>query len=210
MKDIKPIKIVLVGESGVGKTNLIRVTNNEPFQKDVNSTVSSSFLEKDIIVNNKKYSYNLWDTAGQEVYRSLNQIYLKNAKIVLIVFALNDKKLFKETDFWINNTKEALEKGKYMMALVGNKSDLLDEQEVSDEEVKKKAEELKIDFIITSAAADAVGFRQFLEELIKKCIKNIGFKDDEKSFNLIEEKKTEENNEVNGSNGNGSKKKKCC
>ena len=210
MKDIKPIKIVLVGESGVGKTNLIRVANNEPFQKDVNSTVSSSFLEKDIIVNNKKYSYNLWDTAGQEVYRSLNQIYLKNAKIVLIVFALNDKKSFKETDFWINNTKESLKEGKYMMALVGNKSDLLDEQEVSDEEVKKKAEELKIDFIITSAAADAVGFRQFLEELIKKCIKNIGFKDDEKSFNLIEEKKTEENNEVNGSNGNGSKKKKCC
>ena len=210
MKDIKPIKIVLVGESGVGKTNLIRVANNEPFQKDVNSTVSSSFLEKDIIVNNKKYSYNLWDTAGQEVYRSLNQIYLKNAKIVLIVFALNNKKSFKETDFWINNTKESLKEGKYMMALVGNKSDLLDEQEVSDEEVKKKAEELKIDFIITSAAADAVGFRQFLEELIKKCIKNIGFKDDEKSFNLIEEKKTEENNEVNGSNGNGSKKKKCC
>ena len=210
MKDIKPIKIVLVGESGVGKINLIRVANNEPFQKDVNSTVSSSFLEKDIIVNNKKYTYNLWDTAGQEVYRSLNQIYLKNAKIVLIVFALNDKKSFKETDFWINNTKESLKEGKYMMALVGNKSDLFDEQEVSDEEVKKKAEELKIDFIITSAAADAVGFRQFLEELIKKCIKNIGFKDDEKSFNLIEEKKTEENNEVNGSNGNGSKKKKCC
>ena len=210
MKDIKPIKIVFIGESGVGKTNLIRVANDEPFKKEAYSTVSNSFLEKDIIVNNKKYTYNLWDTAGQEVYRSLSKLYLENAKIVLIVFALDNKKSFKETDFWINNTKESLKEGKYMMALVGNKSDLYDEQEVSDEEVKKKAEELKIDFVITSAAIDAVGFRQFLEELIKKCIKNIGFKDDEKSFNLIEEKKNEENNEVNGSNVNGSKKNKCC
>ena len=205
MKDIKPIKIVFIGESGVGKTNLIRVANDEPFKKEAYSTVSNSFLEKDIIVNNKKYTYNLWDTAGQEVYRSLSKLYLENAKIVLIVFALDNKKSFKETDFWINNTKESLKEGKYMMALVGNKSDLFDEQEVSDEEVKKKAEELKIDFVITSAAIDAVGFRQFLEELIKKCIKNIGFKDDEKTFNL-----TEENNEVNDGNGNGREKKKCC
>ena len=213
MKDIKPIKIVLVGESGVGKTNLIRVANDEPFKKEAYSTVSNSFLEKDIIVNNKKYTYNLWDTAGQEVYRSLSKLYLENAKIVLIVFALDNKKSFKETDFWINNTKESLKEGKYMMALVGNKSDLLDEQEVSDEEVKKKAEELKIDFIITSAAADAVGFRQFLEELIKKFIKNIGFNEEEekqkeKSFNLKEEKKNEENNVVNVVELN--QKKKCC
>ena len=121
MKDKKAIKIVFVGESGVGKTNLIRISNDEPFQKERDCTLSSSFLEKDIIVNNKQYSYNLWDTAGQEIYRSLNKIYLKNSKIVFVVFALNDKKSYQEVDFWINSTKEALEEGKYIMALVGNK-----------------------------------------------------------------------------------------
>ena len=208
MSEEPKIKIVLVGESGVGKTNLIRVINDEPFEKSANSTVSSSYYEKDIIINNKRYCYSLWDTVGQEVYRSLNQMYLKDAKIVLVVFALNNKISYQETNFWINSTKEALEEGKYIMALVANKSDLYNEQEVTDEEVKKRADELNIDFVLTSAAEDAVGFRQFLEELIKKFIKNIGFDlGKDKTFNLNEEKKNEENNEnIN----NGNKKKKCC
>ena len=211
MSEEPKIKIVLVGESGVGKTNLIRVINDEPFEKSANSTISSSYYEKEIIINNKRYCYSLWDTVGQEVYRSLNQMYLKDAKIVLVVFALNNKISYQETNFWINSTKEALEEGKYIMALVANKSDLYNEQEVSDEEVKKKADELKIDFKLTSAVEDAVGFRQFLEDLIKKFINNIGFnpeEDEEKSFNLNEEKKNEENNVVNAVELN--KKKKCC
>ena len=208
MSEEPKIKIVLVGESGVGKTNLIRVINDEPFEKSANSTISSSYYEKEIIINNKRYCYSLWDTVGQEVYRSLNQMYLKDAKIVLVVFALNNKISYQETNFWINSTKEALEEGKYIMALVANKSDLFNEQEVTDEEVKKRADELNIDFVLTSAAEDAVGFRQFLEELIKKFIKNIGFDlGKDKTFNLNEEKKNEENNEnIN----NGNKKKKCC
>ena len=208
MSEEPKIKIVLVGESGVGKTNLIRVINDEPFEKSANSTISSSYYEKEIIINNKRYCYSLWDTVGQEIYRSLNQMYLKDAKIVLVVFALNNKISYQETNFWINSTKEALEEGKYIMALVANKSDLFNEQEVTDEEVKKRADELNIDFVLTSAAEDAVGFRQFLEELIKKFIKNIGFDlGKDKTFNLNEEKKNEENNEnIN----NGNKKKKCC
>ena len=76
------------------------------------------------------------------------------------------------------------------MALVANKSDLYNEQEVTDEEVKKRADELNIDFVLTSAAEDAVGFRQFLEELIKKFINNIGFDlGKDKTFKLNEEKK---------------------
>ena len=79
----------------------------------------------------------------------VNKIYLKNSKIVFVVFALNDKKSYQEVDFWINSTKEALEEGKYIMALVANKSDLYNEQEVTDEEVKKRADELNIDFVLT-------------------------------------------------------------
>ena len=208
MSEEPKIKIVLVGESGVGKTNLIRVVNDESFQKEAISTISSSYIEKDIIVNNKKFCYSLWDTVGQETYRSLNEMYIKDAKIVLVVFALNDKKSYQETNFWINNAKGSLKKGKYLMALVGNKSDLVSEQEVTDEEVKKRAAELEIDFTLTSAAEDAVGFRVFLEDMIKKFIKTIGFElKIEKTFNLNEEKKKEEKNEnIN----NRKKNKKCC
>jgi len=210
MNDEEKIKIVLVGESGVGKTNLIRVVNGESFQEEIQSTISSSYYEKDIIINNKQYIYTLWDTAGQEAYRSLNKMFLKKSKIVIVVFALNDKKSFNEVDFWVNNAKEELKEGKYIMALVGNKSDLFDEQEVPDDDVKKKADELKIDFKLTSAAEDAVGFKQFLEDLIRKYIKNIGVGkglEKENTFNL-NEKNDEENKEGNAVIA--TKKKKCC
>ena len=213
MSDEEKIKIVLVGESGVGKTNLIRVANDEDFQEEEQCTISSSYYEKDIIINNKQYTYTLWDTAGQEAYRSLNKMFLKKSKIVIIVFALNDKKSFGEVDFWVNNAKEELKEGEYIMALVGNKSDLFDEQEVPDDDVKKKADELKIEFKLTSAAEDAVGFKQFLEDLIRNYIKKIGFGkggEKENTFSL-EEKNQEENNEGNGGNPNfARKKKKCC
>ena len=96
------------------------------------------------------------------------------------------------------------------MALIGNKLDLFEEQEVSEEDVKKKADELKIDFKLTSAAEDAVGFKQFLEDLIRKYIKNIGVGkglEKENTFNL-NEKNDEENKEGNAVIA--TKKKKCC
>ena len=210
MNDEEKIKIVLVGESGVGKTNLIRVVNGESFQEEIQSTISSSYYEKDIIINNKQYTYTLWDTAGQEIYRSITKSFIQNSKIVFIVFAINDKKSFKEVDYWINSIKEELKEGKYIMALVGNKSDLFDEQEVPDDDVKKKADELKIDFKLTSAAEDAVGFKQFLEDLIRKYIKNIGVGkglEKENTFNL-NEKNDEEKKEGNAVIAK--KKKKCC
>ena len=204
------IKISFVGEAGVGKTNIIRVLNDEPFRLDRHSTLNSSFIEKDIIINNKQYTYALWDTAGQEIYRSITKSFIQNSKIVFIVFAINDKKSFKEVDYWINSIKEELKEGHYIMALIGNKLDLFEEQEVSEEDVKKKADELKIDFKLTSAAEDAVGFKQFLEDLIRKYIKNIGVGkglEKENTFNL-NEKNDEEKKEGNAVIAK--KKKKCC
>ena len=204
------IKITFVGEAGVGKTNIIRVLNDEPFRLDRHSTLNSSFIEKDIIINNKQYTYALWDTAGQEIYRSITKSFIQNSKIVFIVFAINDKKSFKEVDYWINSIKEELKEGHYIMALIGNKLDLFEEQEVSEEDVKKKADELKIDFKLTSAAEDAVGFKQFLEDLIRKYIKNIGVGkglEKENTFNL-NEKNDEEKKEGNAVIAK--KKKKCC
>ena len=205
------IKITFVGEAGVGKTNIIRVLNDEPFKLDRHSTLNSSFIEKDIIINNKQYTYALWDTAGQEIYRSITKSFIQNSKIVFIVFAINDKKSFKEVDYWINSIKEELKEGHYIMALIGNKLDLFEEQEVSEEDVKKKADELKIDFKLTSAAEDAVGIKQFFEKLMKDFIKNIGFHKElekENIINLNEEKNKEENNKKIFNNGG--KKKKCC
>ena len=208
----KKIKVVLIGESGVGKTNLIRVAIGESFESHTESTLSSSFFESEIIYKNKKYNYSLWDTAGQEVYRSLNKIFIMDSKIVIVVFAINNKKSYEQVDFWINYTKEILTEGNYIMALVGNKSDLYEEQQISDEEMIKKAEDNKIKFKLTSAREDPVGFTEFLEALLKDFINNIGFKKSENEKNItLEDKKDEEMNENDGKDGKKkNKKKKCC
>ena len=217
MEDDKIIKIILLGESGVGKTNLIQVALDQPFQKEKISTLISSYYESEIIIQNKKYIYTLWDTAGQEVYRSLNKSFIKDSKIVILVFAINNRKSFEEIDYWINSVKESLEENKYIMALVANKSDLFDEQEIPDEEIMKKGKELNIKTKITSAAEDSVGFKMFLEELLKDFVKSgIPFKK-KRTFNLewenVEKTEDEKNNNKLDNNRNVSNarnKKKCC
>ena len=218
MDDDKVIKIILLGESGVGKTNLIQVALGNPFQKETDSTLISSYLESEIIIQNKKYMYALWDTAGQEVYRALNKMFIKDSKIIILVFAINNRKSFEEINFWINCVKDNLEENKYIMALVANKSDLIEEQEVPDEEIMKKGEELNIKVKITSAAEDSVGFKMFLEELLKDLVKSGIPLDRRQTFSLEEEidegNDEEKNNNENDNNKNtgnkGKKKKKCC
>ena len=190
MSDDRGIKVVLLGESGVGKTNLIRVSMGKPFDKNENSTISSSYYENDIKVKDKKYLYCLWDTAGQEFYRSLNKIFIKESKIIIIVFAINSKESFEQIDFWLNYTKDILGSDNYIFGLVGNKSDLYEEQSVSDQEIQKKAQELQIKYKITSAATDSVGFKEFLDELLTEYINKYSPQeiDKPKSFKISEDK----------------------
>ena len=208
MTESERIKIVLIGESGVGKTNLIQVAMGKPFQRDTESTISSSYFEGDIIINNKQYFYSLWDTAGQEAYRSLNKMFINGSKIVLVVFAINNKTSFEEVDFWVNYAKETLGKQKYVLALVGNKSDLIEEQKISDEEIEKKSKEINAVLKITSAAEDSVGFKQFLDRLLKQYVTKVGVElENKKTFTLQSEKEEEKEEEKNEGN---TKKKKCC
>ena len=170
MSENRGIKVVLLGEAGVGKTNLIRVAMGKSFETNINSTLASSFYEAQINVNDKIYQYYLWDTAGQEVYRCVNKIFIKESKVVIIVFAINNRESFNNVDFWINYVKEILDDDTYILALVGNKGDLYDDQEIPDEEMDKKAKSFGIKFKITSAATDAQGFKTFLDELLEEYI----------------------------------------
>ena len=208
MSDERSIKVVLLGEAGVGKTNLIRVAMGKPFEKEENSTISSTFFENEVVLNNKKYSYCLWDTAGQEIYRSLNKIFMKESKIVIIVFSIDSRQSFDQIDFWLNYIKEILGNDNYIIGLVGNKSDLFLNQQISDKEMNKKAEELQVKFKITSAAKDKVGFKEFLEDLLKEYINKYSPQDIGKldSFKITKEK--DDNDE--GDNKGNKRKKNCC
>ena len=95
----RAIKVILLGEAGVGKTNLIRRVMGLDFDKNLTSTVISSYCENDIVIEKLKYSYQIWDTAGQEKFHSLNKLFIKNSKIVIVIFAINNKESFNKINF---------------------------------------------------------------------------------------------------------------
>ena len=188
MDEENAIKIILIGESGVGKTNLINVFFGKEFNINTVSTSTSYFFEGKYRYNNNNYFYNIWDTAGQEQYRSLNKLFIKDAKIVLCVYSINSAESFDQMEFWINYVKDILAEGSYILGIVANKSDLYLEQNVTEEQGRNLAEKHNCDFVITSALTNVEGFKEFVNELIEKCINNllgIGTKDpNNRGFNI--------------------------
>ena len=183
MSSYNAIKIILLGESGVGKTNLINVALDKKFEQNSIPSANSSFLEGVLKYNEKRYSYTLWDTAGQELYRSLNKIFMKGAKIVIFVYSIDNEQSFNQIEYWINSANETLGEEKYISAILANKSDLFEIQKISDDKGKELAKKHNMKFKLTSALDDVQGFKNFLKELILDYIDLIG-PEEEKNFNI--------------------------
>ena len=159
------IKVILLGESGVGKTNLIGVSQGKPFNPNSVSSMGSSYSQATIKYKDKEYQYVLWDTAGQESYRSLNKLFMYNAKVIIFVYSIDNPYSFKELNYWIETAENEVE-GHCIKGIVGNKNDLYDMQKVKDEEAEEFAEKLGMKIKFTSALSDPNGFKSFLNELI--------------------------------------------
>ena len=221
MSDDRGIKVILLGEAGVGKTNLIRVALGKEFEEDTATSLTSSFYDGTIFVDNKNYSYCLWDTAGQELYRAVNKIFIKDSKIVLIVFAINNKQSFEEIDFWYNYTNEILGEGDHIIALIANKSDLYEEKQVSNEEGEEFAKSIGAIFVSTSAK-NASGINALFENIAHKIIDptfDFAAEEKKKAEAYKKKKKKEKAEEDAAANNKGvklsaqnleKKKKACC
>ena len=163
-------KVVIVGDSGVGKTNLIgRYLKNE-YRQDTKATVGVEFGEKKFDINGLKIKAQLWDTAGQERYKAITSMYYKGAKGALIVFDLSSKTTFVNAEKWYNEIKKATDPS-INLILVGNKSDLKDKRQVNTEDAENKAKEMGIAYMETSALnAENVdkAFSWLIEEISKK------------------------------------------
>ena len=166
--DDEEIKVILVGEMGTGKTSLINTAIGLSFQDKLPSTTTNSIVNKVMEIKGKKYSINLWDTIGQEKYRSLTKIFMKGAKVVIFVYDITSRHTFTELDFWFRSTQEIINE-KIVMGIIGNKSDLFLKEEVSEEEGRKLAKDKGFEFALTSAKNSSI-FCEFLEKLVKKYI----------------------------------------
>ena len=106
MDEVIPCKIVLIGESGVGKTSIISRFVNNKFSSTLPSTPGAVFATKTILIEGKKIKFEIWDTAGQEKYRALAKVFYKNAHVCILVYDITRRETFEELkNFWINEIK---------------------------------------------------------------------------------------------------------
>jgi Ras-related protein Rab-11A len=194
-------KLILIGDSYVGKSNILLKYLKNQFNENSKTTIGVEFGTKNIIINNKRIKIQIWDTAGQERYRSITSAYYKGAKGALIVYDITRKNTFDNIDKWITDLKLNGDKN-ICIIILGNKSDLIDKREINKNDGIKKAEMYKTAFLETSAL-NGDNISKAFDELIEQIVinnKNI-FQDDneneiDKGVNLNDEK-----------NNN---KKKCC
>ena len=146
------IKVVLLGESAVGKTSIITRFVENKFKQDTMSSLSANFVSKKIeIGNNKSIKFDIWDTAGQEKYRALAKIFYQDSKIVILVYDITNKNSFNELkNYWYEKVKEN-SSSDIIFAIAGNKCDLYEKEEVEKTEGEKFAKEIGAIFHETSA-----------------------------------------------------------
>ena len=155
MSDINQMenfKVVLLGESGVGKTSIISQFIDSTFQEDIQASTGGTFSSKTLAYDNgKTLKFEIWDTAGQERYRSLTRMFYKDAGAALLVYDITNNLSFEEIkNYWTEQIKEAAPQD-IIIAIVANKSDLYEEEQVDEGEARNLAKELGAIFCSTSA-----------------------------------------------------------
>mgnify|MGYP002627447544 CR=1 FL=1 len=147
--DVK-YKIMVLGESKVGKTSLIKRYTKDQFGGVYLTTVGMDFQDKIIEIEDKKVRLQVWDTAGQERFRNVTKSYFQSSHGLLVVYDITDRESFEKINFWMDNIKNnAPENAK--LILVGNKCDLADERKVTIEDGENKARNYNIKFFEASA-----------------------------------------------------------
>jgi len=159
-------KVVLIGDTGVGKSNLLsRFTRND-FSMESKSTIGVEFATRTIVVDTKVIKAQIWDTAGQEKYRAITSAYYRGAVGALLVYDITRTPTFDHLERWLTELLNNADKDISVM-LVGNKSDLKHLRAVSTEQAKDFAEKHKLSFIETSAL-DCTNVESAFTEILTK------------------------------------------
>ena len=201
-------KVVLVGDSGVGKTCLIQRYVNDKYSDNTESTSASTYTYKIVEYKdyNKSVSLDIWDTAGQEVYRAMARNFYLNASIGILVYDIRRRESFESIkDYWYDQLKQSGEEN-IVLGLAGNKCDLFQEEKVTEEEAKKYAKSIGAVFHLTSCK-ESIGIDELFEECGKKYLEvnNLIGKSEnnEKKEKIVLDKKK-------AGNDKSSRGKKCC
>ena len=198
-REIPEIKIILLGETAVGKTSIIKRFYDDEFNEYENSSITMSYVDKTIEIDNKKYKLIIWDTIGQETYRSISKLFLNETKIVILVYSIVNKASFENLTFWYNLYQEELG-NEPVLGVAGNKADLFNNQEITYEEAKSFADSKGAIFAEISAKENRQTIDVFMNNLVKAYISK-----NKKDLKPDDTKIKLDNKKINKSNNNG-----CC
>ena len=163
-------KLILIGDSSVGKSNILLKYLRNEFDENSKATVGVEFGTKNILINGKKIKIQICDTAGEERYRSITSAYYKGAKGAFIVYDITRKTTFDNIDKWISDLKLNGDKN-ICIIILGNKSDLNEKRQVQEKDGMQKAEMFKTAFLETSAL-NGDNITKAFDELIEQIYQN--------------------------------------
>ena len=143
-------KYIIIGDASVGKSNLLLRFAYGEFREEYQVTIGVEFGAKNVKIRGQTYRIQIWDTTGQENYRSITRNYYKNSACALLVYDITNRESFTNIKTWVDECKNQTAKTIFFV-LVGNKSDLGDQREVTEEEGKELAVQLGIPFYESSA-----------------------------------------------------------
>ena len=198
-------KIIVIGDSGVGKSCLTTKAVKDNYIEYYQATIGFEFLTFNLKMNNTVIKLQIWDTCGQEVYRSLISNFYRNSSLAILLYAINNRTSFINTDHWLKDLKSEANPNVRIM-LIGNKCDLENERIISNEEGENYKDENKLDCFMETSAKTGLNARNVLIEAAKLLYKDFLNKKIQGSIsdNNKDDKKKLDN--VTGNKKNG----RCC
>lgn len=170
-QSLDTIKVVLVGESRTGKTSLLTNIKGEEFQDEPKTTVGASCYNYNITYQKKPYSFQIWDTAGDEKYHSINRYFYRDAAIILMLYDITDEHSFTQIkEYWVEEIKTKTNTNPVCL-IVANKSDLFTDEKVPEGIARNLAKEIKAGFSSISCK-DGSGIKDLIEGMIEMYNKN--------------------------------------
>ena len=198
-------KIIIIGDSGVGKSSLLKRAVQNRFDESYQATIGFEFLLMHYKINELKFKLQIWDTCGQEMYRSLVQGFYRNTSLAIIVYDVNNPKSFEGLEVWLKDLRQQTEQ-EIPIFIVGNKSDM--EKKVPTEDAKIFSTSNRTKYFAECSARSGYNVKEIFNEAAKQLYesyKKYQSKNKAPANNRLKlDKKEDDNNKDN------TKKKKCC
>jgi Ras-related protein Rab-11A len=183
--------VVLVGDSGVGKSNLLSRFTKGEFYEETKSTIGVEFAVKSVSVENKTIKAQIWDTAGQERYRAITSAYYRSAVGAMLVYDISKKDTFDNIERWLTELRQHADSNITIM-LVGNKSDLKHLREIPEDRATSFCEEHGLNLVETSAKDNSnveFAFQKLITEIYHEIIRKNVLDNDGGNDTIPESKK---------------------